>query len=1481
MFQSLAAKLAAYKNKFSKKGAVEENMGAEAEPNFQGAEEMLGEEHLAQGGHEDYAQDAAYVENVDMPTRKISVVKIVVVSVVLLLVALIGGGYYYISNIDWNQHKDKIAAEFSNITGKKIVFEGPVNLTLFPSPNLQAENIKIYNQGEESDEPLAQIKSLVADLTLKSVMNGDFDVKMMSLVEPDIRLELLENNKLNWDTPLTDKQWSNLENMQITLDSVLVKNATIHWVDSLREKNYTINNINAEVIAQSIFGPYRIEGTYIKNENPEGFAFSIGKITSGLSTSINAVINQPSTETFVRFDGSVLPQNNAVNGNLIFESKKLVDFINSNSDKYKLKPEYDYPLALTLELKSNKQKIEITNFAAKYGASAGAGNLLIPLTAGEYNSGKQGEDFRPKVEFGFNFASLEMTPIVNLFQELWNKYKGGEANYNPELGFDLLADVKAVKATYNNQAIKDFKVSLDVINNKITVRDLSAVLPGDTAVSLKGDIYSDLGYLTFNLQPKLKTDEFRQTLAWLGITPKISKDTLLRRVNLSAGVAGNFNKLSIGNISLNLDNSTILGEIGLINDKNINLYAGLKTTVFNVDDYFPLWSQSAADVSWAENMNNRFQKVQISPDIYAELRLNADTVIYNSLPYNGVALNGSLQKGQLSLSSFTINDMAGAKLDLKGTLKGFGQKAEVENLKFDLDTKNFNEFVTKMNMPILGIDAKKFKNFVIKGIVTGFADRFATKSIAKLDDIDVDYGGVVELKNGDYVLNGSLELKSPDFVKTVNDLGFEYAPQTYVLGLFNLKTKIDGNSRHFKASNMQFNIGSNTFEGMASYDNINGRPSIMTDLKINRFELDKFFYNNARVKNAQKNSFRPQSNDKIDFLAQPFFDDEKFNFDFLTSFDFQGKFDISRLSYRDWNFDYCKFNYVSQGNVAKLSDFSADFGGGKIKTDFDLSMNLEQPMIKGNLSLENYDINAVKFSGAKYGLQGGKLNLSSRYVTEATSFADMYARLRADGQFQIFNGVMKGWNIKAIYDDLLNRKSSQGLINFVKSKLTDGSETLTTIDGNFAINNGILIINDSRWSNDLFVAMQNTNVSLTSWGGDIGFDIDFIQPDYLPNFSIVYSGSLSAPDLDVNIDDLAMMYNKRQQEIQAKEEADLAAQKEKLRKELADTLLQTQAMESELENVVRPDMALKKQKAQRDDILKQFTSLEQRLDKIEADLSEIKLTSQNPEITSEIIAGVKARNESNQKYINDLKEELKKLNADNLRYSIAEKQKYINQQDMEAEQYAEKYNQQKAELDGRLSQIETTYSLDKDENFVRLDASFQGLIIALNKINEKVNADYNLPANATEFDLDKAFQEVSAFEEDVNHYLPDIKAAFEQLFSYADERVKIAEETYQKQKREAEIKKKLEENTGSISVKGTGVSKTVVRDLEDIEKSEEALENKDTQVLDFNEKEPKIKSVSVVKRSNAPAENVVENTNSVVKKVSGEISKASGVIIKK
>ena len=1433
---------------------------------------------------ENATENIATQENLEMlpaenQKKKLHWGIIIVLALVSLILIGLGAGYYYISNIDWNQHKDKIAAEFSEFTGKKIVFEGPVHLTLFPAPKLQAEDIKIYNPGENADEPLAQIKSLFADLTLNSLLNGDFDVRMMSLQDPVIRLELLENDKLNWDTPLSDAQLSKLENMQITLDSVLIKNAQLNFLDNKRNINYTLNNINAEVIAQSIFGPYRIEGTYIKDNNPEGFAFSIGKITSGLSTSINAVINQPGTETFVRFDGSVMPQNDAINGNLIFESKKLMDFINSNTDTFKLKSDYDYPLAIAFELKSNKTKLEISNFVAKYGETAGAGNLLIPLPRD--NASNQEKNIRPKVEFGFNFTNIDLNPIEKLLLEFWNKYKNGKTPYNPQLNFDLLADINAVKAVYNNQSVKDLKLSFDIFDNKITVRNLDAVLPGDSSFSVNGDIYSELGYLTFKLHPILKTNEFRQLLSWLNFDVELKDSTFLRRVNFDTQLAGNFNKVSIAPFKLSLDNTTMEGEAGIINDEKFNMFLALKLDTINLDNYLPVATEQE-NVSWAEKLDAKFKNLKELNDLYAELKLKADSIMLNGLTASGVNFDGGLQNGKMQLKKFDVVDFAGAKLNLKGNLAGFGDRFEMQNLKFDVNAPNFTDFAQKISLNLGLYNLQKIKKFEAKGIVTGYTNYLATKTITNLNNSEFTYSGRLEKKNEIWNFAGNLEVKNSDFVQMLNDFNFEYAPRTYILGLFNLKTKLEGSPQTFSMSDTRFNIGSNTFEGSIDFDAQQPRKSIEADLTVDRFELDKFFYNNPKIKAEENSGFRAQVNQQPDFLDRPFFDVEKFNFDFLRGFDFVGNFNVSRLSYRNFNFDYAQFALQSKENILKLSNFESDFEGGKLLSDFELLMLPERSNIRGHIKLQGYDIAESKFSGMKFGLKSGKLDVDSQFVSIADSFADMYEKLKADGTFALSNAVVKGWNMELIHEDLVNRQDAQGLSAFLLKNLQSGEAKIVSAEGKFAFDEGRLGVSNSLWNGQNYTLNLDANCSLANWDGNIAFKAKYINPDYLPAFTILYNGSLAMPKLTVDNENLSIMYNERQNALKQQQEAAFAAQQAKLRGELDDALLKTKAQKSELDNLVRPDLQLKMSKVQDKDILDAYKNIEGRIEKIEVDIADLMLVGQRTEINEEILKDVAARNSQNAQYIEEIKKDMQQTNIRHMKEAVDQKYKNILEQGHQAKVYMQEYEQKYDELKQKLEAIETSYSLEQDATFSRLTSAFKGNILALEKIIEKVSADYqSLTDAADEAILDKYFRDISSFETDIKKYIQDISQNLKQLFEYASERVKIAVDAYNKKKQEEELKKKVEENTGSISVKGTGVSKTFVQNLDEIKETEKAFETANENEISSSKVQTLEQEVSVIRRSDKKEQKENEAATNLIKRTSGKISKATGVIIKK
>lgn len=1424
-------------------------------------------------------------EQYTAPRQPLSLFKILIVAFLLLLTGAGAGGYYYISNIDWNQHKDKIAAEFSNITGKRIVFDGPVHLTLLPSPNLRAEDVKIYNPGEDLDEPLARIKSLTADLALGALINGDFDVKMMTLGEPDIRLEVMEDGSLNWEGTLTDDQRANLETMQITLDSVMIEKAKLNLIDAARDINLKLDNLNAEVIAQSIFGPYRIEGTYTKDNNPEGFAFSIGKLASGFATTVNLVVNQPTTETFIRFDGSVLVQNNAVNGNLIFESKKLMEFINSNFKDAEFAAEYDYPLAVSLEIKSNKTKVELSNFVMKYGTTAGAGNMLIPLFDEKEVAQGDDEAKKPhsKVELVFNFTDLDLNPAVKGVMQLLKKYNRGEANYNPDIKFDLLGDIKAVRTSYLGQNLKEFKLSFDLIDNRIKIRDLSAVLPGDAAASVKGDVYSDLGYFTFDLATNFKTDEFLQTLKWLEIDPETNQDTVLRRISATANVAGNYNKISVSPFELSIDKSTIKGTAGIINDEKFNLYLDASSDMINFDNYIKPLPKEVSGKNFSERMNYRFGKLGFLNNVYAELLLRLDLGIYESIPFENIVLDGSLQKGELQIKDLNIASVANAAVNLKGKVKGFGATPAFENLKYDVATKDFSSFLNKLDIKAPDIDFKALRTFSSKGIVTGSLERMAMKTVSKLDYVNVNYGGQASRTDEGIVFNGDLEVKSRDFVKMLNDFNIKYEPKAFALGLFALKGKFVGKPDYFALNPVDFNVGANTFKGNVSYDNSNERKVISANLDINKFELEKFFYNEALIKEKNTSSFRENVSGKADFLPKPFFDATKLNYAVYNAFDFDGTFKISRLSYQDTVFDFADFKLSLKDMVAKLEHFKADYHGGKINADLELGISPERPSLKGDIQLSQYKIAENTFNGGKYGLKDGTLDAAIKFNTAADSFDGMFNMLNADIDFAIADTRFLGWNLDKIYKDLLVRETSDGLTMFVKGNLQKGEEALRSVQGKLRIANGEYNLENVAIAADQFDMALNDNGSVANWETSARFSLKYHKPDYLPGFAFSYSGSLMTPALDVDTNDLAVMYNKRQADLEAQNEAIRQAERDRLAKELKDRLLVVKAAESEIQNVLRPDLQSKTERAKSPEALDGFKDVDERIKKLEVSLAELQLMAKTPEVDEQLLQDMNRKNEENTKNLQEIRNAIEENNIKNLKFVINDSYNQITEQNNQAKKLAADYRIAYADLGKRLSAIVTGYELNRDANVKRLKERLEGNILAMDNIAGSIQSDYvKIQASKNNAELEKYANDINTQLFDAGKYVPSITQTSQELLDYAGERVKIEEEAYRKKKEEEEKKRKLEENTGSISVKGTGVSKTVVRDLEDIEKSETAVENKDVKVLNFGaSKETAAVKATAEKAKVIQSENPKDKDGGTVVKTQGKISRASGVIIKK
>ena len=233
---------------------------------------------------------------------------------------VLAGVSLYVSMIDWNQHKEKLTEQLMEITGKKIVFAGPVSMSIFPSPSLNATNVHVYSVvNQDLKNPLMTVKSVVADLSFSALLGKNFDVKMISLIAPEIFIRK-KGKEVNWlDSAKTNNQ-AKIKDINISLDSVLLDNAKFVIIDEDEDRKTVISKVKAEIIADSLNGPYRVDGSYIKDNNPGGFAISVGNLSDSFATNLNLVLSQPASESYLRFDGTFLLNNEALNGNLVFES---------------------------------------------------------------------------------------------------------------------------------------------------------------------------------------------------------------------------------------------------------------------------------------------------------------------------------------------------------------------------------------------------------------------------------------------------------------------------------------------------------------------------------------------------------------------------------------------------------------------------------------------------------------------------------------------------------------------------------------------------------------------------------------------------------------------------------------------------------------------------------------------------------------------------------------------------------------------------------------------------------------------------------------------------------------------------------------------------------------------------------------------------------------------------------------------------------
>jgi uncharacterized protein involved in outer membrane biogenesis len=191
--------------------------------------------------------------------------------VVLVLTAALVAPYF----IDWTSYRAAFEREASRILGREVRVEGTARARLLPFPSVTFTDVVVA--GAEPGDPAMTVDEFSMDAELAPFLRGELLIFDMRLVRPSASIEIASTGQVDWAV----RPSSPFDPSQIRLEGVTVSAGTITVLQHASGRTVTLSNINSEISARSLAGPWRVTGTLQVNGLPVTLTASTGTASDG------------------------------------------------------------------------------------------------------------------------------------------------------------------------------------------------------------------------------------------------------------------------------------------------------------------------------------------------------------------------------------------------------------------------------------------------------------------------------------------------------------------------------------------------------------------------------------------------------------------------------------------------------------------------------------------------------------------------------------------------------------------------------------------------------------------------------------------------------------------------------------------------------------------------------------------------------------------------------------------------------------------------------------------------------------------------------------------------------------------------------------------------------------------------------------------------------------------------------------------------
>jgi uncharacterized protein involved in outer membrane biogenesis len=1053
--------------------------------------------------------------------------------------------------IDWNAYKSEITAAVETAIGRKLSIDGDLTFAVLPTPALSASGVRLANVDGAEAPDLLRIKDVRIRVSINELFQGRIAVEQVTLVEPVIALEMLPDGRTSWDlAPKLDGGAPGVSEssgvgdrdsgVAISLASLTVTDGVLSFRDG--ERSEKIEQLNAEVAATSLSGPFTVTASALVYNLPLKATLRSGRIKPGQPIGLSATVEVEGLDAQAAFDGTLAEPGPdlAVSGKLKVKSGDAAATVRRLS-KTSLPGMFARKFSIGADITASVKSLAVNGIEARLGNMAATGavnatlgetpNIDVALAMTKFDL----DDFFTTTES----AEKAAPPSANKVSSTPNQQTGSSAKSSFALPQNLNAslDMSVDVVQYNGGVVRQVGLRAILSNGSITLDRASALLPGGSDVSLFGFLQSVDGKPQFEGDVAAASDNLRAALDWLSIDTKdVSKD-LLRGFSYASKIRATPQDVEVTDINIRLDASTMTGALALALRERPGIGLRLAIDRINLDRYFASKGGAKSNVGSPKAQNGVGAKSQartakkgsgnlsVFDTFDANFDFQIDRLTAQGANIRALQTDGLLVGGDLTLRRMSIVDALGFAANLSGDVRDLAS-APSYTINFDVSNKDTSKIFRWLGAKP-PVPPKALGRVSAKGVAKGNFDAVSIKAKLAAAKAKISMDGSLQGLTGAPQIDMRVQIDHPDTTQAVRLFAPEYKPAATKLGALSSTFQVVGTAAALDVTGIEAAFGPVSVNGNLSTTLEGPRPYVKAALETSDVLLDLFLpaskpVDTARNRQRRANGLSPTSatTGGRSGAMNPRWSHEKIDLSGAKLIDADVELAMKGLSLDRLQFIQPRLVLHMQNGSVNVKSFKATILGGAVSGAGVLDASGTSPKISAALQARDID------AGTLFQLLEAPARLTGPVTLEfsggavGASQADLIASLNGAGrlsgrvQVQVNKNERSAVGVLNIASALFGKKVKElGQVGDVSNVLYNAfGQKPAKLTGDITIQNGVASTKNGRLAGAGAHALITGAVDLPQWR--INSRASMFQDG--GNASVIFAditGSLDSPNI--------------------------------------------------------------------------------------------------------------------------------------------------------------------------------------------------------------------------------------------------------------------------------------------------------------------------------------------------------------------------------